>query len=169
MIVSIDGCGWIGSLLLSKQAWAVAFLLKLVRELFMFVQQHFHATVKMWTVTLTRRLVTVTITPRVRSSNKRKERAPRVPNVAMRHRRPKTSACQVSLTQTLKWLEVVFLPVKLPLRGSYHSYFPADAFLKMKQNQERDSLFSHLFARLWDACLPTGLFINICFCFALQL
>lgn len=45
------------------------------------------------------RPVTVMTTPRVRSSSRRKEKLNPAPSVVMRPRRPKTSACPVSLTQ----------------------------------------------------------------------
>lgn len=43
------------------------------------------------------RPVTVMITPRVKSSNRRKAKLHRAPSVVMRPRRPKTSACPVSI------------------------------------------------------------------------
>lgn len=44
------------------------------------------------------RPVTATTTPRARSSNRRKEKVHPAQSVVMRPRRPKTSACPVSLT-----------------------------------------------------------------------
>ena len=52
--------------------------------------------------------VTATTTPRVRSSNRRREKIRHVQSVATRRRRPKTSACPVSVAQTVRGLEVGF-------------------------------------------------------------
>ncbi len=85
-------------------------------------------------------------TPRVRSSNRRKEKLHPALSVVTRPRRPRTSACPVSFAQNL-WK--LLLPVKLLLGGSCYSLnLPAESwFLKWKWKSAKTGTFSR--NKLW--------------------
>lgn len=63
--------------------------------------QYFHALILMIVHLCPLRPVTVMTMPRVRSSNRRKEKLHPAQSVDTRHRRPRTSACPVSHTKAL--------------------------------------------------------------------